>query len=217
MKYNIITIIIIKIYFLSIKDLLEVVFNPLPYLSVEGVRKEQSLNQDGGETLSYLLKLKYHYLKRKQGGNCSCFVKKGSSAPKIVTHTGQPYPLTAKVSGSQLALPTSGFHFLFRLSRMEIELVAGRLWMGKVFYFISKACAGISNEAVPSDLSYVTQHKFSSHSHRVTMSKPCGHVTGYSPFALPDPFSIFLHPALCLGGLSSPKAASRLPFPLVSG
>lgn len=44
MIYNVITIIIIKIYFLSIKDLLEVVFNPLPYLSVEGVRKEQSLN-----------------------------------------------------------------------------------------------------------------------------------------------------------------------------
>lgn len=63
-------------------------------------------------------------------------MKKGSSAPKIVTHTGQPYPLTAKVSGSQLALPTSGFHFLFRLSRLEIELVAGRLWMGKVFKHI---------------------------------------------------------------------------------
>ena len=75
---------------------------------------------------------------------------------------------------------------------MEVEFVPGRVWLGKIFSFISRACAGNNYEAVPLDLPYVTGHESPSHSCQVTMSKLYGHVAKL--FTICPPGSV-LHPS----------------------
>ena len=75
---------------------------------------------------------------------------------------------------------------------MEVEFVPGRVWLGKIFSFISRACAVNNYEAVPLDLPYVTWHESPSHSCQVTMSKLYGHVAKL--FTICPPGSV-LHPS----------------------
>ena len=101
---------------------------------------------------------------------------------------------------------------------MEVEFVPGRVWLGKISDFISRACAENNYEAVPLDLPYVTWHESSSHSAKWPGSKPCGQVAKLSPVCPPGSGSPSFSLLLCaLGGLPPPSAGIRLPRPLVSG
>lgn len=107
----------------------------------------------------------------------------------------------------------SDLHSLFKLRRMEVESVPGRVWLGKISDFISRACAGNNYEAVPLDLPYITWHESSSHSCRVTMSKLCSQVAKLFPICPPGsvlhlspscsvPWEAYLHQVPILDSLA---------------
>lgn len=184
--------------------------------SVEDVRKEQSLKTRMVATLMKLLCL-VCWTRDISALKIWGDIHFCSSVPKLVTENEPVHP-PPKGSGGQRWL-LSGLHCLFRAQKNGGWICPRWVWLGKIFNFISRACATGTimkqflwtyhmSQGMNLQMLFV----------QVTMSNIYGHVaklfTICPPGSVLHPFSLLV---CALGGLLPPSAAIRLPCPLVSG